>query len=87
MVNTKLVADILRLINPLFEKKRNVIYEVRLVIQPFSHELNVFFEWGRIGHATVSRQIKSVQHVTEKQAVQLKEELAKQLGIAVSLMA
>lgn len=86
MANIDLARDILRAIDPLFKKKRNVFYEVRLVMQPFSHKLNVFFEWGNIGHATISRQIKSAPDISEEEAFHLKKTLERQLGIAVDLV-
>ncbi|MCK8617025.1 hypothetical protein [Fructobacillus parabroussonetiae] len=79
MVSNQEINDLVKLIQPLFKKERNTIYEVHLVYQLFSDQLNIFFEWGRIGHATTSRQIKSLPHATFEQVHTLQQELTKRL--------
>ncbi|MFC4760541.1 hypothetical protein [Fructobacillus durionis] len=83
MENQELITEVIRSIEPLFQKKPNVIYEVRLVNQPFAEQMNIFFEWGRIGHATISRQIKAVHHIGMDQVLTFKKELAKRLSIPI----
>ena len=40
-----------------FTKKKNTLYWVRIVYQRYSKQLNVFFEYAKIGMATHSEQI------------------------------
>ncbi|WP_338753017.1 hypothetical protein [Leuconostoc mesenteroides] len=40
-----------------FTKKKNILYWVRIVYQRYSKQLNVFFDYAKIGMATHSEQI------------------------------
>lgn len=83
MKNQELITEVIKSIEPLFKKKANVIYEIHIVNQPFADQMNIFFEWGRIGHATISRQIKAVHHVGLAQVMTFQRELEKCLPITI----
>ncbi|MBS9338205.1 hypothetical protein G6R29_00970 [Fructobacillus sp. M2-14] len=67
MANETDVRSILKTIEPLFRKRHNTLYEIILVDLEEQQTINVLFEWGRIGHATISRQVKAVSYRTEQE--------------------
>ncbi|GAP00393.1 hypothetical protein [Fructobacillus ficulneus] len=60
MTNEDLVQELLQATQPLFKKAKNTVYELRVVNQTYSNQVNFFFEWGLVGRSTISRQIKTV---------------------------
>ncbi|WEV55146.1 hypothetical protein OZX65_03555 [Leuconostocaceae bacterium ESL0723] len=60
MDTDSLVRELVRIIQPLFKREYNTVYEVQIIQQNYSGRTNIFFEWHRLGRATVSREIKSL---------------------------
>ncbi|MBS9335981.1 hypothetical protein [Fructobacillus papyrifericola] len=85
MISEQMTKDLKKAIEPLFKREKNTLYEVHLVYQVFSDQLNVFFEWGRIGHATTSRQIRSFSHSSLEQVQELQQVLSQLLPVTVRL--
>ncbi|MEE8831776.1 MAG: hypothetical protein SOI57_06095 [Leuconostoc gelidum] len=51
------IDDIILEIEQLFTKKPNTIYEVKLVDQIYSGQINIYFQYYKIGYATTVQQI------------------------------
>ncbi|GAP02094.1 hypothetical protein FFRU_380040 [Fructobacillus fructosus] len=51
--------EVFKEIEPLWKKQPNTIYAIRVVMPEFKHDINVFFEWNKIGRATISREVAS----------------------------
>ncbi|WP_274458910.1 hypothetical protein [Fructobacillus sp. CRL 2054] len=59
MNDKQLANEIYRIIEPLWNKMPNTIYNVRVVIPKYGDKVNIFFEWNKVGKSTTSRPIKS----------------------------
>ncbi|CAK1245526.1 hypothetical protein [Fructobacillus fructosus] len=57
-MNTESIKqEILRAIEPLWKKEPNTLYGLRVVLPQFDNPVGLFFEWNKIGRATISRAI------------------------------
>ncbi|CAK1223034.1 hypothetical protein [Fructobacillus fructosus] len=59
--NEKIAKELLGKIEPVWTKEPNTIYELRVALPKFQHEINVFFEWHKAGKSTISRAVKSYE--------------------------
>lgn len=55
----QIAREIFKAVEPLWKKQPNTIYAIRVVTPEFKHDINVFFEWNKIGRATISREVAS----------------------------
>lgn len=55
----QIAREIFKAVEPLWKKQPNTIYAIRVVMPEFKHDINVFFEWNKVGKSTISREIKS----------------------------
>lgn len=53
--------EIFKEVDPLWKKQPNTIYELRVVMPEFHHEINIFFEWHKVWKSTISRAVKSYE--------------------------
>ncbi|CAM3112643.1 hypothetical protein [Leuconostoc rapi] len=51
------IDDMILEVQKRFTKKPNTIYEVKLVSQIYSGQVNVYFQYYKIGYATTAEQI------------------------------
>ncbi|CAK8053867.1 hypothetical protein [Eupransor demetentiae] len=86
MDSQEIVRQIAKAVEPLFTKEKNTLYEVHIIQQSYSGRINVFFEWHRMGRATVSRPITVLpddyRHKLDVIARQLED--ATQIKVTVS---
>lgn len=78
------IDDTILMINKLFTKKSNTIYEVRLVNQTYTKQVNVFFEYYRIGHATHSQQIARLDDQYHTRLPELAKQIHQATGLTVN---
>ncbi|CAK1240641.1 hypothetical protein ACT5YR_01105 [Fructobacillus fructosus] len=55
----QIAREIFKAVEPLWKKQPNTIYAIRVVMPEFKHDINVFFEWNKIGRATIYREVAS----------------------------
>lgn len=55
----QIAREIFKAVEPLWKKQPNTIYAIRVVMPQFDNGINIFFEWNKIGRATVSREVAS----------------------------
>ncbi|WP_349535075.1 hypothetical protein [Leuconostoc citreum] len=70
----------------LFTRKANTIYEIRLVYDQYSDEVNIFFESHKIGYPTRSDQIGRLSGDYRKQLNDLKQQLHQATHLTVRLV-
>ncbi|MCO0831505.1 WGR domain-containing protein [Fructobacillus sp. W13] len=84
MANEADIRAIVQTIEPLFKKLHNTLYEIILVDIEKKQTINVFFEWGRIGHATISRQVKAVSYRSEQEKASFLKALKAKTPLPIS---
>lgn len=82
-MNDKLIETI----NTLFLKKRNTIYEVRIVYDGYRDRINIFFQHYRIGYATMSQQIACFDGSEKGEMPALARQITQQTKVSVELVA
>ncbi|MCK8628130.1 hypothetical protein [Fructobacillus cardui] len=80
------VNKINRQIEPLFRKERNTLYHFRVVGTPFTEKYNIFFEWHKINHSTISRQVGSYSKRNSKYIDEFVQSLERATGVSVQLL-
>lgn len=55
----QIAREIFKAVEPLWKKQPNTIYAIRVVMPQFDNGINIFFEWNKIGRATISREVAS----------------------------
>lgn len=78
--------DIINKIQGLFEKKPNTIYEIRIVNEKYSGNVNIFFEYYKIGYATTSEQIGRYDISQKDKMSDLAKQITKETKVSVSLV-
>lgn len=68
-----------------FTKKNNTLYWVRIVYQRYSKQLNVFFEYAKIGTATHSEQIGRYVESEKDRMPELAKRIKKETNVNVEL--
>ncbi|ASR69283.1 hypothetical protein ACNOHF_01450 [Leuconostoc mesenteroides] len=68
-----------------FTKKKNTLYWVRIVYQKYSKQLNVFFEYAKIGTATHSEQIGRYVESEKDRMPELAKRIKKETNVNVEL--
>ncbi|TGD34995.1 hypothetical protein [Leuconostoc mesenteroides] len=68
-----------------FTKKKNTLYWVRIVYQRYSKQLNVFFEYAKIGTATHSEQIGRYVESEKDRMPELAKHIKKETNVNVEL--
>ncbi|MGC8257917.1 hypothetical protein ACP2X5_08505 [Leuconostoc mesenteroides subsp. jonggajibkimchii] len=68
-----------------FTKKKNTLYWVRIVYQRYSKQLNVFFEYAKIGTATHSEQIGRYVESEKDRMPELAKHIRKETNVNVEL--
>ncbi|MFK8261463.1 hypothetical protein [Leuconostoc mesenteroides] len=68
-----------------FTKKNNTLYWVRIVYQRYSKQLNVFFEYAKIGTATHSEQIGRYVESEKDRMPELAKRIKKETNVSVEL--
>jgi hypothetical protein len=72
-------------INKRFTKKNNTLYWVRIAYQRYSKQLNVFFEYAKIGMATYSEQIGTYVESEKERMPELAKRIKKETNVSVEL--
>ncbi|MDI6666566.1 hypothetical protein QMA56_02455 [Leuconostoc falkenbergense] len=72
-------------INQRFTKKNNTLYWVRVAYQRYSKQLNVFFEYAKIGTATRSEQIGSYVESEKNRMPELAKRIKRETNVSVEL--
>ncbi|MGR8823237.1 hypothetical protein [Leuconostoc citreum] len=72
--------------NRLFTRKANTIYEIRLVYDQYSDEVNIFFESHKIGYPTRSDQIGRLSGEYHGQMNEIKQQLQLATNLTVRLI-
>lgn len=78
--------QLIETINALFLKKRNTIYEVRIVNDEYHDRINIFFQHYRIGYATVSQQIARFEGSERGKMPELARQITQQTKVSVELV-
>ncbi|MFT8426380.1 MAG: hypothetical protein ABF625_01420 [Leuconostoc mesenteroides] len=68
-----------------FTKKNNTLYWVRIVYQRYSKQLNVFFEYAKIGTATHSEQIGRYVESEKDRMPELAKRIKRETNVSVEL--
>jgi len=68
-----------------FTKQKNTLYWVRIVYQKYSKQLNVFFEYAKIGMATRSEQIGRYNESEKDRMPELAKRIKKETNVSVEL--
>ncbi|MBZ1528087.1 hypothetical protein [Leuconostoc mesenteroides] len=68
-----------------FTKQKNTLYWVRIVYQRYSKQLNVFFEYAKIGMATHSEQIGRYVEYEKDRMPELAKRIKKETTVNVEL--
>ncbi|WP_317286550.1 hypothetical protein [Leuconostoc mesenteroides] len=68
-----------------FTKKKNTLYWVRIVYQRYSKQLNVFFEYAKIGTATHSEQIGRYVESEKDRMPELAKRIKTETNVSVEL--
>ncbi|GEK60983.1 hypothetical protein LCI01_06190 [Leuconostoc citreum] len=76
----KIVQDI----DKLFTKQKNTLYAVRVIYEPYSDEVNIFFEYHKIGFATTSEQVGRLSGSYRKKLDAIKQELHQRTKLTVT---
>ena len=72
-------------INKRFTKKKNTLYWVRIAYQRYSKQLNVFFEYAKIGTATHSEQIGRYVESEKERMPELAKRVKTETNVSVEL--
>ncbi|GAP04929.1 hypothetical protein [Fructobacillus tropaeoli] len=83
--SNRIARDIYKLVEPLWKKQRNTLYELRVVMPKFQHGINVFFEWNKLGKSTTSRAIKSYKAIEKDEVLEAVEFLKKEYNLTVKI--
>ncbi|CAH1851337.1 hypothetical protein [Convivina intestini] len=62
MTLNQIINQLAGSLQPVNHSEPNTIYEIHIINQRYSQQLNVFFEWHRLGRATISRQIGTIPY-------------------------
>ncbi|WP_099044416.1 hypothetical protein [Leuconostoc citreum] len=76
----KIVQDIAKL----FTKQKNTLYAVRVIYEPYSDEVNIFFESHKIGFATTSEQVGRLNGSYRDKLMTIKQELHQRTKLTVT---
>lgn len=76
----KIVQDIAKL----FTKQKNTLYAVRVIYEPYSDEVNIFFEYHKIGFATTSEQVGRLNGSYREKLDAIKKELHQRTKLTVT---
>ncbi|MCT8383395.1 hypothetical protein D0505_02030 [Leuconostoc mesenteroides] len=68
-----------------FTKKKNTLYWVRIAYQRYSKQLNVFFEYAKIGTATHSEQIGRYVESEKERMPELAKRVKTETNVSVEL--
>lgn len=77
------ISEIIDQIKVLFTMRPNTIYEVRIVDEKHTNQINIFFEYYKLNHATTSRQIARLEGERRDQIPMLVKEIKYKTGITV----
>lgn len=77
--------EIFKTIEPLWNKQPNTVYELRVVMPEFQHDINIFFEWNKIGRATISREVASFDPEDVDAVMDAVEVFKTKYGLTVNL--
>lgn len=83
MTKENIKSKILKDINPLWLKKSNTLYQLRVVLPQFDNPVGLFFEWNKIGRATHSQAITSYPAQQAEQVLVASEEIKTEQGLTV----
>jgi len=72
-------------INKRFTKKKNTLYWVRIAYQRYSKQLNVLFEYAKIGMATYSEQIGTYVESEKDRMPELAKRIKQETNVSVEL--
>ncbi|MCT4386964.1 hypothetical protein [Leuconostoc pseudomesenteroides] len=72
-------------INKRFTKQNNTLYWLRIAYQRYSKQLNVFFEYAKIGTATRSEQIGRYSESEKDRMPELAKRIKKETNVSVEL--
>lgn len=68
-----------------FTKQKNTLYWLRIAYQRYSKQLNVFFEYAKIGTATRSEQIGKYSESEKYRMPELAKRIKKETNVSVEL--
>lgn len=78
------IDDTILEIKKLFTKKPNTIYEVKLVNQIYSGQVNVYFQYYKIGYATTAQQIARLDGDTYREKLpEIAHKIRQETGLTV----
>lgn len=80
------IDKIVEKVDHLFTRKANTIYEIRLVYDQYSDEVNIFFESHKIGYPTRSEQIGRLAGEYHEQMKDIKQQLHLATHLTVRLV-
>ncbi|CAH1851922.1 hypothetical protein [Convivina praedatoris] len=83
MTIDQIIHQLARSLQPVSHGEQNTIYEIHIINQRYSQQLNVFFEWHRLGRATISRQIGTIPFVYVQNLDQIAQKLTKETQMNV----
>lgn len=78
-----IINELIEQIKDLFTKRPNTIYEVRIVDERHTNKINVFFEYYKLEHATISRQIARLEGNQHDLIPTLVNQIKKETGLTV----
>lgn len=81
----QIAREIFKAVEPLWKKQPNTIYAIRVVMPEFKHDINVFFEWNKIGRATISREVASYDSGNVDTVMEAVEVLKTKYNLTVNL--
>ncbi|USS92052.1 hypothetical protein [Fructobacillus americanaquae] len=81
----QIAREIFKAVEPLWKKQPNTIYAIRVVMPEFKHDINVFFEWNKVGKSTISRAIKSYKAIEQDEVLEAIEILKKEHNLNVKM--
>ncbi|MCK8605698.1 hypothetical protein LNP18_06220 [Leuconostoc citreum] len=77
------LKDIIVDINKHFVKQKNTIYQVRVVDQPFTKKVNIFFEYYKIGEPIHSDQIARLDSQYSEKIPTIIKTIRQETGLTV----
>lgn len=83
--SNRIAREIYKVVEPLWKKRPNTLYELRVVMPRFQHGINVFFEWNKIGMSTTSRAVKSYKAIEENEVLEAVDFLKKEYNLNVKI--
>lgn len=81
----QIAREIFKAVEPLWKKHPNTIYAIRVVMPEFKHDINIFFEWNKIGRATISREVASYDSGNVDTVMEAVEVLKTKYNLTVNL--